>query len=307
MFMHGTALGLKWTASLGVLAGLFCVAYFVNGEMRAERLREAGGDKIQAPRRMRDGIVQLGGEDAVRLGLEEEPASAVEWSKRVRVYGQIVPNPTATVEARSPFAGTLRAASDAPWPELGQWVRAGQVLGWLDIRIAAQERLTLEDNLNNARLKKEGAEKVVQLQQERVNRIDRVSRSQVVAGQQLDDAKVLLADAATQLAIASAAVELWQKALQEVDRPGDRLASTYSQVLTAPADGEVVELAARPGMAVEAGGLVVRLVDFRRPLVRLDLPPELLAAGPPARVRLLSTSINPAKPGSIAGPPATPE
>jgi hypothetical protein len=51
---------------------------------------------------------------------------------------------------------------------------------------------------------------------------------------------------------------------------------------------------ARPGMAVEAGGLVARLVDFHRPLVRLDLPPDGLVAGPPAQVEL------------VAAPPAPP-
>src|SRR5919205_375788 len=100
-----------------------------------------------------------------------------------------------------------------------KWIMA---LGWIDIRIGAQERLTLQDNLNNARSKNQGAEKVVALQRERVNRIESVSRSQIVPGQQLDDAKVLLAEAETQLAMAAAAVELWRKAVEEVDRPGHR-------------------------------------------------------------------------------------
>jgi hypothetical protein len=293
----------KWIMALGLIVGLLFVAYWVNGQMRAERAREGDEDKVQSPRRARNGVVELETEEVERYGLNEGPARAVSWTERVPVYGQVVANPRATVEVRSPFSGTLRAASDAPWPAPGRWVHSGQTLGWIDIRIGAQERLTLQDNLNNARLKKQGAEKVVALQRERVNRIESVSRSQIVPGQQLDDAKVLLADAETQLAMAAAAVELWRKALDEVDRPGHRETSTFSQPLVSPGEGEVAELAARPGMSIEAGGLVAQLVDFRRMLVRLEIPPELLTAGPPGPLRLQAIAASPAAVGGIV--PAT--
>ena len=288
----------KWIMALGLIGGLLSVAYWVNGQMRSERAREGEEDKVQSPRRTRDGVVELGTEEAERYGLEEAPARAVSWAERVPVYGQVVANPKATVEVRSPFSGTLRAASDTSWPSPGRWVHSGQTLGWIDIRIGAQERLALQDNLNNARLKKQGAEKVVALQRERVNRVESVLRSQIVPGQQLDDAKVLLAEAETQLAMATAAAELWRKALEEVDRPGHRETSTYSQPLVSPGDGEVTELAARPGMSIESGGLVAQLVDFRRMLVRLEIPPEVLAAGPPGPLRLQAIAAGPA---SLAG------
>jgi hypothetical protein len=295
----------KWIMALSLIGSLLYVAYWVNGQMRSERAREGEEDRVQSPRRTKGGVVELGTEEAERYALEEAPARAVSWAERVPVYGQVVANPKATIEVRSPFAGTLRAASDTPWPAPGRWVRSGQTLGWIDIRIGAQERLTLQDNLNNARLKKQGAEKVVALQHERVNRIDSVSRSQIVPGQQLDDAKVLLAEAETQLAIAAAAVELWRKALEEVDRPGHRETTTYSQPLVSPGDGEVTELAARPEMSIEAGGLVAQLVDFRRILVRLEIPPELLVSGPPGPLRLQTIAARPASLGGIVAATAT--
>jgi hypothetical protein len=297
----------KWMLALGLIGGLLFVTYRVNGRMRAERAREGDEEKVQSTRRTRDGVVELGTEDAGRYGLKEGLAQAVSWAERVPVYGQVVANPRAMVEVRSPFSGTLREASDAPWPAPGRWVQSGQVLGWIDIRIGTQERLTLQDNLNNARLKKQGAEKVVALQRERVNRIESVSRSQIVPGQQLDDAKVLLTDAETQLAIAVAAVELWQKALQEVDRPGHRETTTYSQPLVSPGEGEVTELSARPGMSIEAGGLVAQLVDFRRALVRMEIPPGLMAAGPPGPLRLRAIAAGPASLGGIGPTAATVE
>lgn len=282
----------KWILAFGVIGCLFLIAYWVNGEMRAERVREGDGDKVQSPRRTKNGVVELGIEDADRYGLKDEPARGVHWSERIPVYGQVIPNPKATIEVRAPFAGALRSDSVAEFPEPGESVRSGRVLAWIDVRISPQERLALQDNLNSARLKKEGAATIVELQRERVNRIAKVSVSQIVPGQQLDDARVLLADAETQLAIATTAAELWKKALAEVDRPGGREPTTYSRPLTAPADGEVTEISARPGMAVEAGAPVIQLVDFRRLLVRLNFPPDLLAGGPPARLQMIAIPAN---------------
>lgn len=281
---------MKWVVALGLIAGGMWGVAWVNSEMRAEREREGDEEAIQSPRRTKDGVVQLGTDEAARYGLEVASVEAVAWRERVTVYGQVVANPSATIEVRAPFAGTLRAEPGVSWPSPGQSIRSGQALGRIDIRIGAQERLGLEENLTSARLKKQGAEKVVQLQRERVNRVETVSRSQIVPGQQLDDAKVLLAEAETQMAIASADFELWRKALDALDRPGQRETTVYRHVLTAPADGEVAELQARPGMAVEAGSLVAQIVDFRRPLVRLDLPVDVLAAGAPAPVRITAIS-----------------
>lgn len=280
------AVPIKWVAGLILLGGLALAAYRVHEMMVQARALEAGGEKLASPRRARDGVVDLGEAAAQRLGVREGPVKKILWGERVAVYGQVIPNPRATVEVRAPYSGILRAADSITWPTLGQSLNAGQTIGWIDIRIGPQERLTLQDNLNSARLKKIGADTVVQLQQARVDRLAHVALSEIVSRQQLEDAQVLLAEAKTQLAVATAAVELWQKALAEAEQPHAHKAPAYSQPLTAPGPGEVVDLAARPGMTVEAGGLIVQLVDFRRPLVRLDFPPALLTAGLPPKVTL---------------------
>src|SRR5690349_15938482 len=122
---------LKWVVTLGLVGGLLFGIYVVHEKM-AKRTREAGGDKAESRRRVKEGRVELDEDEAERYGLKEVPAQAVQWYGRVSVYGRVVPNPRATAEVRSPFAGTLRAASDSPWPAPGKWVRAGQVLGWVD-------------------------------------------------------------------------------------------------------------------------------------------------------------------------------
>src|SRR5215831_10697951 len=259
---------LKWPVAGAALACLLGAAFLVNDWMKREREKEA--EQGEQPQRADHGKIKLGKELAESYGIEDEPAQSTVWYQRVTVYGRVVPNPQATLEIRSPFAGTLRADPDHPWPATGRLVRAGHKLGILDIRAGPQERLDIQAKLAEARNKQDGAESVVKIQEEKLERLLK-SGAESLVRHDLDAARVSVAEARTQLATARAAVDLWQKALDTLDKRGDRANSDWSEPLTAAADGEVTELAARPGMAVEAGGLIARLVDFRRPLVRLEL------------------------------------
>lgn len=281
---------LKWPLALLVLGGLLAAAYLVHDAIKGARAAEAGGDKVDVPRRAANSVVKLGAELAESHGIKDAAAVDIAWYPQVPVYGRVVPNPQATAELRSPFAGTLRADPDAPWPMPGRWVRTGQVLGRVDIRVGPQERLDLQAKLDDARHHERGAEEVFKLLQERVHRLQPSSRSEVVPQNELDEALVKLADAKTQLAKARAALELWQRAVSAVEQHKGRPDSAWSEPLLAPADGEVTELMSRPGMAIEPGGVIARMVDFRRPWVRLDLPPEVLGSGAPAQVELAAVA-----------------
>lgn len=288
---------LKWPVTLVALFGLLAGVYFVHTMTKAEREAEGAGDSVKAPRRTRGGIVTLTPELIEKHGIEEALVQAVDWSEPVTVYGRLVPNPRATGVLQSPFAGTLRPDSKHPWPTVGTMVRAGEILGQVDLRIGPQERLDIQLKLNEARLKSQGAEKIAAIQQERFGRLEKASKGgEIVSQRELDDARVLLTDAKTTLATDMAAVELWKGALAALDMRGEGGVTAYSYPLTAPADGEVVETAARPGMSVEAGAIIARVVNFRRPLAQLDLPPEVLAEGPPETVELTILSPSPGRP-----------
>jgi cobalt-zinc-cadmium efflux system membrane fusion protein len=291
---------LKWPVTLAALGGLLAGAYFVNREMREERAAEAGGDVVQAPRRARNGVVTLTPDMVKDNGIQDEPARALDWSEPITVYGRLVPNPRTTAAVQAPFAGTLRADPKQPWPAVGTTVKAGQVLGQINVRVGPAERLDLKSKLTDARLKVRGAEKVAAVRQETFDRLEKASKGGgVVSQKELDDARVLLTEAKTNLASAQAAEKLWQGALEAIDKPGESGALTYALPLTAPAEGEVVEAAARPGMSLEAGAVIARIVDFRRPLAQVDLPPEVLAAGPPKTIELTTL---PATPGQKTAP-----
>jgi membrane fusion protein, heavy metal efflux system len=284
-----------WPITLLLLGGVLVAAYLVHGAMQRERVGETEGAGAEPARRVENRVIKLGVALARAHGLEDEQAVAVSWQPRVAVQGRVVPNPRATAEVRAPFAGTLRAEPEGAWPAPGQSVKAGQVLGQLDIRVGPQERIDLESKLAEAKIKQQGAEAARKIQQERVDRLNKLNGTQAVAQRELDEARLQLTDAETQAATARATAELLQHAFDELkkgtrtflDSEKDRL-PFYALPLTAPADGEIAELAARPGAAVEAGAVLALVVDFRRPLVRLDLPPEVLTEGPPPEVDLVT-------------------
>src|SRR5260221_6979026 len=100
---------LKWVGALAVLGGVLYAGYQINSWVGERRDEAAKGDKVEAPKRAADGVVKLGAELAESHGIKDEPARAAAWYERVTAYGRVVPNSQATVEVRSPFAGTLRA------------------------------------------------------------------------------------------------------------------------------------------------------------------------------------------------------
>jgi hypothetical protein len=283
----------KWLAAGAVLGGLAVGTFFVHRLMEEKRRQEASGDQVPPPSSFQGQAIKLNAKLADSYGVAVEPARAASWQERVVVYGRVVPNPRATYEVRAPFAGTLQAVEGMAWPAPGQSVRAGQALARIVLRVGPQERYDFLTKLDEARQKHKGAEEVCKLRQELV---DRLSKSAGVPQRELDEAKVQLIEAQTQLKSARAAEQLWQQCLNEIDAPSVKASGAWSKVLTVPEENgrpmhlEVSELAAQPGTAVEAGGLIARLVDCSRALVRLDLPAEMLNGVPPPRHVELTTA-----------------
>lgn len=248
--------------------------------------------------------VELEDEAAERLGVAVEPALGVEWSPRVTVYGRVVPNARATAEVRAAFAGVLRAAPDAPWPTPGQRIAAGRLLGFVEVRVGPEMRMDLQNKLNAARLRRSGEEQVVRIHERTVAGLQKVTERQILSRAELDAADVQLNEARIQLETAEAEVALWEKALQEVERRKSEPNSIWSQPIVAAGEGEVTELAGRPGMAVEPGAPILQLVDFRRPLVRLDVPADaFLSEDVPDKVTLEATVALPPALAGVLSPP----
>jgi hypothetical protein len=279
--------GLALVGNLGLLAWVFLAMNRPAPPREEEKPKAEGG---------RNQVVLKNPDQEQALGLEAEAAQRIAWRERTAVYGRVIVNPRAAYEVRAPFAGTVRPCEGACWPAPGEPLRRGQPLGRLLVRLGPAERLDLETKLADAQNNRDGARKVCKL---RAEAEDRLKKGMGVPQRELDDARAAVIDAETQLARAEAAVKLWEGGLQELD---SAKGSSWLRPLTVPADVpadaalEAAEVAAAPGSAVEAGALLLRVVDAARPLVRLDLPPEAAAFGPPAEVEIQSLSAPPDAP-----------
>ncbi len=265
---------LLWALTLALLGNLLAMGYLIYRWMRQDREQEAEAEKVSANKpeeKLQPGEVALPAKQANSY-LVEPVRKEKPWYEPISVYGRVVQNPHATLEVRSPFPGTLRKSS-GPWPEPGEWIKASQELGRIDIRLGPQERLDLKNKLNEARTK-------LQFQKDLKKRIDQ-SKEGISPRER--------AEAEYQLAAAQEAYDLYEKAdkeLQEIDRHNSPKSSRWTRPVSAESAGEVAELAAKPGTTVEAGGLILRLVNFNHVLVRLDFPPEVLAVGAPPETAL---------------------
>jgi len=265
----------RWLALIVLVAGLA-------GLVVPALLLPRPGGPDEAPKEegklaQRSGAaIKLGAKLAELYGIQAEPARGGTWQPRLAVYGRVVPNPRATAEVRAPFAGIVRAPEKG-WPNIGGHVAAGQDVAVLQARFSPQERLDLQSKAAEAEEKLKGADDVLKVQQDRVQRLGTVTG--IVPRTELDQAMVALAEARAQRAGAQAQVQLWHQVLKSLDsRP-------IEVKLTTPLEGEVVELGAQPGTAVEAGGVLLKVVDFRRVLLRLDVP---VGQGiPPAEAEVL--------------------
>ena len=183
--------------------------------MAAERAAEAGEGK---PPSLIDsaGGIKLSIKQVQANNIEVEEAKACDWVPKVPIFGRVVPNPQATVEIRAAFAGRLIVAKGSDWPKFANDVKAASQFGQLEIRVGSQDRLDLLAKLSEARLKQEGAEEVRKIQQDKADRFLLAPTS--FARGELDAALVALAEGKTQVAVARAAVELYQGALTVLNR-----------------------------------------------------------------------------------------
>jgi biotin carboxyl carrier protein len=263
----------RWLAVLLLLAGLAGLSVpslFLSRPASEETKAEAKLSQKAA------GTIKLSPKLAQLYGIKTETARGMTWQPRLALYGRVVPNPRASAELRAPFAGTARAAGSG-WPGLGSAVAVDQSLAVLQARFSPQERLDLQSKATEAEEKLKGADEVLKVQEERVQRLGKVTG--IVPRTELDLAQVAVAEARALRQGAQAQAQLWRQVLKALDD------QPIAVTLSSPLAGEVVEIGAQPGTAVEAGALLLKVVDYGQVLVRLDVP---VGHGmPPAELELL--------------------
>jgi RND family efflux transporter MFP subunit len=271
-----------------LLAGAAVGSYFLFTPRDGTPAKDTGKapDSAVAP-------LKLGKELAASYGIQSTPVSETTWREQPIVFGRVVPNPQASAEVRAPFAGVLRPVPSKPWCKLGDHLEGQQPVALLETRLTPQERIDLKAKNAEAQAKLQGAERTFKIQEERFTRVKKLASEGAAGPRDVDAAEIQLLEARTLRDAAQAQAKIYEQVLESPD------GKSALVPLTAPLSGEVSELFAQPGLTVEAGYVLMRAVDFKHLLIRLEFPVELAADAPPPEVAVsLATADGRASPAT---------
>ena len=189
------------------------------------------------------------------------PVQEAELRRSIRVPATIHPLPGGDALVAAPAAG--RFTADAV-PSIGDRVKAGQVLGRLEPRLAAgPDRATLEAEVAEARSALEAA-RAEQM------RAERLLEDRAVPARRVEDARRAVGVAEARQRAAEARVAQRDETL----RTGGGVAAGNAFALRAPIGGRVAEVMATRGASYDEGAVLFRIVRTDR----VDLELQVAAA-----------------------------
>lgn len=251
--------------------------------------REKGdADDIQRTLKAKDALAEnhAGSEPGVTLnkvaqakaGLGTTVIAARPIRPEFTAYGALEEDPDASFTVRATVSGTLHAASGYPWPTLGQHLPAAIVFGQLEPRLLPTDHLNFSTQLATARADLNSSVASVAAAQSAYDRARVLNAdNRNVSDKAVEQAAAALASEQAKERAARVNVASLEASLQ----PGGTMGS---RPLEAERGGEVVEIFAHPGEAIEQGAPVLRVARFDHLLVRVDLPVGEQADSPTAQI-----------------------
>jgi len=200
-------------------------------------------------------------EDAAAISYLKEPqwtngfatavAQETEMRTSIRAPAVVHPLPGGEAVVAAPAAGRLTAAA---LPSIGDRVRMGQTLAWIEPRLSAgADRATLAADLSEAQAALEAA-RVEQA------RAERLLADRAVPARRVEDARRATAIAEARLRAAEARLAQRDETLQT----GGGAASGNRFVLVAPISGRLAEVSGTLGASYEEGAPLFRIVRTDR-------------------------------------------
>lgn len=192
-------------------------------------------------------------EQAWKTAFANEPVAERELQASLAVAGSLVAPPHLQAIVAAPVAGQLRMVAakspgDAPLT-VGSTVTAGQLLGSIAPRLAEGVLPTLEAEL-------QGAEVELRVAERQSARLRGLLAERAVAQREADDAAGRVDTAKARLQGAKARLAQFRSGATALAQ-----AATAGYEVRAPIGGIVVEFSAVTGAQVEAGQLLLRVVD----------------------------------------------
>lgn len=229
-------------------------------------------------------VLKLDKETQERAALKVEEIAEATLPSEIAAYGRFIEDPSSSFTLRAPVAGIVRKAADREWPALSEKIGERVVVGMLQPRFSPLERVDLQGRLTTAQAEIASATASLEAAKASYERLKVLNADNKTASdRQLQEADAKSKAEAARLKAATETVAAIEASL------GAREGATGPIPLTVERRGEVVELLARPGEAVESGQPLLRVALYDRLFARASLPAGGLApsAAQAATARIL--------------------
>ena len=258
-------LGLSFLAAIGLIVW---VGVRGRGERAREKDREAPVKSAARISRTPDGepLLKVDAATQARAGLQIQVLTPQTLQPEILVYGRLEEDPSQSFVLRAPMAGILHFAPGKGWPAVGDKLRDEAVIGAMEPRLAPTERISLSSQLVTARSEVNAgasAAAAARAAYERARILNADNKN--VSDRALQEAEARLKAEEERLKAATENVRLLKSSLESSGPAGTR-------PLVVERGGDVVEVMAQPGEAIEPGSPILRVAKLDRLLARVDVP-----------------------------------
>lgn len=207
------------------------------------------------------------------LGILTEPAATRRLKRSVRVLGRVIPRTQGKAEIISLQSGLVVADPQYPMPQLGDFVRKGQVVAVLEQSLGTAEILDLQA----AKVK---ADAELEQTRREYNRLKSIEK--VVAQKDLIEAEIRLRTA-----------EKVQRLYEETISNAMSMSSGGRYTIKSPISGVVTEADVTIGERVEANKMIFKVIDLQTLWVEAQVYESDLARVEQAREAQITTQVYP--------------
>ena len=210
--------------------------------------------------------LEINAELQARLGMTFADVHESTQQPEVRALGVVEDNPASSFTVRSPAAGFLRATATG-FPALGDQIADHAAVAAIQPRLTPLEQFALAGQVVDARSSVAEVESELAAAQSSFESKRTLNAAgKMVSDRQYEEAEARLKSVSARLAGARMKLELLLRQQSAVERGLDPLPITADQ------GGQIVDILAGPGEAVESGQPLLKLAQFDHLLARVELP-----------------------------------
>ena len=210
------------------------------------------------------GVVTLKADAAKRAGIKTDDIELSSIAREMVVYGRLEEDPAASFAVRSPASGTLRVATGRGWPVIGESLGSGVQFGFVEVRVAVNDKVALTTQLAQAKAELASANTAMAAAKTALERLRKLNADDKnVSDRVVQEAAAKVSAEEARAAGAGALIQTLESGLGSFGN---------ARALVAERAGDVMELLAEPGEQVEPGTPILRLAKLDHLLAKVEVP-----------------------------------